>query len=70
MHQGRADEGGGVIIKMFACYCGCQDEGSGDPPKCWGCGKQMRHWNTRVARTATTTLQGEAADKRTDNGGY
>ena len=55
---------------MFACYCGCQDEGIGDPPKCWGCGKQMRQWNTRVARTASTTLQGEAADKRTDNGGY
>lgn len=56
-------------VKMFACYCSAQDEGFGDPPDCWSCGKSMRQWGIRVGRAATS-LNAIAADKRTANGGY
>lgn len=57
-------------VQMFGCACGCQDEGNGNPPKCWGCGRQMYRWGERIPTHASTTLHGEAADKRTANGGY
>ena len=57
-------------VKMFGCYCGGQDEGTGDPPSCWSCGRLMHQWGTRTPARASTTLSGAAADKRTENGGY
>jgi len=57
-------------IKVYACLCGAQCEGMEEPPLCWLCGAQMYQWKTRVPQWRSTTLEGEAADKRNEAGGY
>lgn len=59
-----------TIIAQFACICGVQSEGDGDPPACWDCGRAMYQWGTRIAERASRQLSGEKADTRTENGGY
>jgi len=57
-------------VNMFACPCGAQSEGKGTAPACWLCGEQMHHWKTRVPQWRSTTLEGEAADRRNASGGW
>jgi hypothetical protein len=59
-----------TIVSQFACFCGAQSEGHGDPPACWDCGKPMHQWGTRIAKGKSSVLSGERADTRTANGGY
>lgn len=58
------------VVSQFACLCGCQSEGHGDPPACWDCGKPMHQWGTReVCGHSTVITNAVAADTRTANGG-
>lgn len=38
-----------IRLNQWACRCGAQSEGLGDPPKCWNCPGQMYQWGTRLA---------------------
>lgn len=58
------------VVSRFACFCGFQSEGQGDPPNCRDCKTPMYQWGTRIAEGGSTVLSGERADTRTENGGY
>jgi len=59
-----------MIVTKFACFCGFQSEGQGDAPKCNRCNGQMYSWGMREVTARSNVMQGESADKRTENGGY
>jgi len=52
-----------IQLTQWACYCGAQSEGTGEPPSCWSCGKPMHQWGTRMAEHAPAVL-GEVSDAR------